>query len=160
RSTAPAPLGGLMKRPSVLLISLLLLALALPAQAWIRSPATTFAALPAGATTPEGITVDPQTGDVYVSTFGFPDGVPAAAGQVVVFDAQGKLLRQLVVTPSNGLASVSPHLLGLAFHPVTHALLVLDFGNGNVIQVNPNTGAASPFSTIGGSAGLNALTFD
>jgi sugar lactone lactonase YvrE len=147
-----------MKHPSVLFISLLLLAIAFPTQAWIRSPATTFAVLPPGATTPEGITVDPQSGDVYVSTFGFPDGTPATAGQVVVFDAQGKLLRQLVLTPQGGLLSVSPHLLGLAFHPATHALLVLDFGNGNVIQVDPNTGAATPFSSIGG--GLNALTFD
>lgn len=63
-----------MKRlfaPSLLLLLLLAL-VALPSQAWIRSPATTFATLPAGATPPEGIAVD-AGGNVYVSTFGFPE---------------------------------------------------------------------------------------
>ncbi len=150
-----------MKRHSgFVLTALLALALAAPAQAWIRSPATTFATLPAGATTPEGITVDPQTGEVYVSTFGFPDGTPATAGQVVVFDAHGNLLRQLVLAPSGGLAQISPHLLGLAFNPANHDLLVLDFGLGNVLKVEPNTGVATLYSSVGAGSGLNALTFD
>jgi DNA-binding beta-propeller fold protein YncE len=148
-----------MKRPSVLFISLLLLALALPAQAWIRSPATTFATLPPGVTTPEGLTVDPVSGDVYVTAFGFPESGPATIPQIAVFDQQGKFLRTLTLTASGNLA-VSPHLLGLAFHPATHALLVLDFGGKNVLNVDPSTGAATAFSLIGGNAGLNALTFD
>ena len=134
-----------------------LLALALvsvPAAAWIRSPATTFATLPPGATPPEGLTVD-TNGDVYVATFGFPaSGESHAPGQVIVFNAQGKLLRQLTV------AGASPHLLGLAFHPMTHQLLVLDFGAGKVLIVDPQTGASSLFSDIGSTSGINALTFD
>ena len=139
-----------------------------PAAAWIRSPATTFATLPTGATTPEGITVGPD-GNVYVSTFGFPEP-PALSGpaQVVVFDAHGNLLRDLVVT---GPDAPTPHLLGLAFHPTTHALLVLDFGGGKVLNVNPFTGVESLFADIGTACGsfplvcttgpgLNALTFD
>jgi sugar lactone lactonase YvrE len=71
-----------------------------------------------------------------------------------VFNAQGKLLRQLTV------AGASAHLLGLAFHPMTHQLLVLDFGAGKVLIVDPQTGASSPFSDIGPKSGINALTFD
>jgi hypothetical protein len=59
---------------------MLALALTAPAEAWIRNPATTFATLPSGATTPEGIRVD-NSGNVYVTTFGFPDSGPAATGQ-------------------------------------------------------------------------------
>lgn len=152
-----------------LFMASLALLLASPAQAWIRSPATTFATLPSGATPPEGITVD-KAGDVYVSTFGFPEAGPSAnPGQIVVFDAHGKLLRQFPV------ATASPHLLGLAFHPTTNALLVLDFGFGKVLNVDPTTGALiSVFADISGAAcsafpadctspngvGLNALTFD
>jgi sugar lactone lactonase YvrE len=42
---------------------------------------------------------------------------------------------------------------------MTHELLVIDFGAGNVLRVNPYSGAASVFSPIPGG-GLNALTFD
>jgi sugar lactone lactonase YvrE len=134
-----------------------LLALALvslPSMAWIRSPATTFASLPAGATTPEGIAVD-ASGNVYVSTFGFPESGPSIEpGRIVVFDAHGKLLRQFMV------AGASPHLLGLGVNPTTHALLVADFGAGKVLSIDPTSGAPQVFTDIGPSSGLNALTFD
>jgi sugar lactone lactonase YvrE len=151
--------------------ALLALALAAPAGAWNRNPATTFATLPAGATTPEGITVD-SAGNVYVTTFGFPDSGPAAKSELVVFSPNGKLLRQVTVSPA------SAHLLGLAFHPITGDLLVLDFGAGKVLNVDPQTGAATVFADIGAACGalcvnpltcetpsppgpgLNALTFD
>jgi sugar lactone lactonase YvrE len=125
-----------------------------PTAAWIRSPATTFATLPAGATPPEGLTVD-NSGNVYVTTFGFPASGPTSApGQLIVFDHSGNLIRQVAI------AGASPHLLGLAFHPATHDLLVLDFGAGKVLRVDPISGASSVFSDIGGGSGLNALTFD
>ena len=79
-----------------------------------------------------------------------------------------------------GIPDASPHLLGLAFNPVTGDFLVLDFGAGKVLRVNPLTGAVlavfadifakctstpglcpitpSPFPP--GFPGLNALTFD
>jgi len=144
-----------MKRVGLAVAALLVGALlSLPAVAWNSSPATTFATLPTGATPPEGITVAPN-GDVYVSTFGFPaSGASSSPGQIIVFDNHGKLLRQLVV------ADASPHLLGLAYRPVTRDLLVLDFGAGKVLSVNPQTGASSVFSNIGATSGLNALTFD
>lgn len=146
-----------MQRTLRLLVAAsLALVLAAPVQAWIRSPANTFATLPSGATPPEGITLD-AAGNVYVTTFGWPaSGESHDPGQLIVFDAHGKLLRQLVVTGQG--VFVSAHLIGLAFHPITGDLLVLDIGTGNVLRVDPFTGAATLFSAIGG--GVNALTFD
>jgi DNA-binding beta-propeller fold protein YncE len=174
-----------MKRMGIALAALLALALvSFPALAWIRSPATTFATLPTGATPPEGLTTGPN-GDVYASTFGFPaKGPTSSPGQVIVFDSQGKLLRQMtLLSGGTGIPDATPHLLGLAFNPVTHDFLVLDFGAGKVLRVNPLTGAVlAVFADIGaqcsstpglcpvippdsppdttGTPGLNALTFD
>ncbi|HSB68769.1 MAG TPA: SMP-30/gluconolactonase/LRE family protein [Candidatus Methylomirabilis sp.] len=142
-------------RPASRVLPLALLSLTLlvaPAGAWIRSPATTFATLPAGSINPEGITVDAK-GNVYVTTFA-PSQTPP--GHLVVFDHSGHLLRQVEVDGSSNL------LLGLAFHPKTGALLVLDLGGAQVLKVNPVTGASTIFATIpgGAAAGPNALTFD
>jgi sugar lactone lactonase YvrE len=74
-----------------------------------------------------------------------------------VFDHDGHLIRQ------KSVAGSSPHLLGVGFHPTTHAFLVIDFGAAKVLKVDPNTGASSVFMTVptpAGSTGLNALTFD
>ena len=145
-----------MKRPCLSLIAALVAftALSPPAMAWIGSPATTFATLPAGATPPEGLTVD-ASGNVYVTTFGFPASGPTSdPGQLIVFDHAGKLIRQVAI------AGASAHLLGLAFHPATQDLLVLDFGAAKVLRVDPISGASTIFSDIGGGSGLNALTFD
>jgi sugar lactone lactonase YvrE len=135
-------------------LTLLLLAsfalLASNAAAWERGKAERFAALPAGAPNPEGITVE-RNGDVYVT--GFDPTAPAGPGRVFVFDNDGDLKRVLRPTGSSNA------LLGIAFHPMTHQLLVVDFGAGNVLAVDPHTGAAVVFSAIPGG-GLNALAFD
>jgi len=124
------------------------------AKAWDRGDVELFATLPAGATGPEGLTVGAD-GNVYVTTFGFnAQGEQPGPGKLYVFNDDGKLLRQVNVAGSTS------HLLGLAFHPTTHALLVIDFGAGKVLNVDPQTGTASVFMTVTGSAGLNALTFD
>ena len=145
-----------MSRLRVLILVVLLTAAPF-AHAWIRSPATEFATLPPGAVNPEGITAD-AAGNIYVTTF---DPTGQTPGQLIVFSASGKLLRQVAI------AGASPQLLGLAFHPTTGKLLVIDFGPvlvpggaARVLEVNPNTGASSVFMTATGSAGLNALTFD
>ncbi len=146
-----------MTRTRLIVLALcLLLVAALPAAAWLRSPALLFSVLPDGATGPEGLAVGPD-GNVYVATFGFNAGGEAAApGQLYVFRPNGHLLRQVAIQGS------SAHLLGIGFHPQTGTLLVIDFGAAQVLAVNPVTGASSVFMTPSDAtnSGLNALTFD
>ena len=121
------------------------------ASAWDRGEVERFATLPPGALNPEGIAVEPRSGDVYVTGFN-PTG--AGKGQIYVFDEDGRFERTIDVSPS------SSALLGLDFHPTTHRLLVIDIGAGNVLDVNPHTGVASVFMPATAGDGLNALTFD
>src|SRR5215471_9867837 len=118
---------------AVLLAASLLLTPAMLGQqtAANRTAADIFAVLPDGSTGPEGLTVGAD-GNVYVATFGFnASGSASGPGQLFVFNPEGHLLRQVSIQNS------SPHLLGLAFHPTTGALLVIDFGAGKVLNVNP-----------------------
>ncbi|MFZ2652979.1 MAG: NHL repeat-containing protein [Burkholderiaceae bacterium] len=137
-----------------ILVTLLLTAVAQLGHAWDRTPATRFATLPAGATNPEGITVDSR-GNVYVATFAV-GGTSSGVGQVFVFGRHGQLLNTI------NIAGASTFLLDLAFHPTTGDLLVIDFGQQQVLKVDPATGASTVFTIIpgGGAAGPNVLTFD
>lgn len=140
-------------RLAIATLVLLILA-AVPMSAWERSRATIFAVLPEGSSGPEGLTIGPD-GNVYVATFGFTaSGSASGPGQLFVFTPSGRLLRQV------GVANSSPHLLGLAFHPTTGALLVIDFGGHQVLTVDPTTGDSQLFFAVNDAAGLNALTFD
>ncbi|HSS64614.1 MAG TPA: SMP-30/gluconolactonase/LRE family protein [Gammaproteobacteria bacterium] len=134
--------------------ALMLLLLPLGASAWIRSPATTFAVMPEGATNPEGIAVGPA-GDIYVSTFAV-GGTDSGVGEIFIFNPGGEFIRKVAVAGSSTL------LLELGFHPFTGDLLVIDFGNQQVLDVDPVTGTSSIFATIpgGAAAGPNVLTFD
>jgi sugar lactone lactonase YvrE len=127
----------------------------LDAAAWDRGVVERFATLPEGAPNPEGITADGH-GNIYVTGFN-PFASPP--GKLFVFDRDGDLTHELNVKGS------SQSLLGLAFHPFNRLpnnhrqLLVIDFGAGNVLSVDPETGASTIFASILGG-GLNALTFD
>jgi sugar lactone lactonase YvrE len=131
---------------------------AAPANAWDRSRVDVLTVLPD--VTPgvqssvEGLTVGPD-GNIYVPTFGF-NTKGALTGNAVLFviDPNGNVIRKVTI------ANSSPHMLGLDFNPVTGALWVLDFGAGNVLQVNPVTGASSVLAGPIANSGLNALTFD
>jgi sugar lactone lactonase YvrE len=139
--------------------SLLLVCFALcplGAAAWDRGHVEKFGTLPPGSAGPEGLTVD-RHGNVYVTTFA-PTAPAGTLGQLYVFDDDGHLIRHV------GVSGSSSALLGLAFHPITNELLILDFGASKVLRVDPFTGASTVFSsvpvdpTLG--SGLNALTFD
>src|SRR6267378_3787300 len=151
------PTGGLpMTVRTSLLAALSVLILSPAAPAWDRGEATTFARLPQPERNPEGIALDKKTGDVYVADFDFR-GTNDKLGHVIVFNKDGKLLRVLRLA---GVPGSSSALLGLDFHPTTHALLVIDFGAQQVLNVNPKTGASTLFTKLDSAAGPNALTFD
>jgi SMP-30/Gluconolactonase/LRE-like region len=133
---------------------------ALPAGGWERGVVDVLAVLPD--VTPgvqssvEGLTVG-LDGNIYVPSFGY-NTQGALTGNAVLFviSPKGDIVRQVTIVNS------SPHMLGLEFNPVTGALWVLDFGAGNVLDVDPRTGASSVLN-VGGpiaGSGLNALTFD
>jgi sugar lactone lactonase YvrE len=132
---------------------------AMPANAWDRGDVDLLTVLPDATpgqpSSVEGLTVGPD-GNIYVTTFGFnAQGALAGNAVLYVIRPNGTLVRQVTI------ANSSPHVLGLRFNPVNKFLLVLDFGAGQVLHVDPMTGASSIFATptIAGS-GLNALTFD
>lgn len=138
---------------------LLLLALPLHAVAWERGSVQSFASLPPGSPNPEGITADSH-GNIYVTGFGptTPQGA-TGPGYVFVFGQNGKLLRTLRPAISSNA------LLGIAVHP-DGDLLVVDFGQSQVLRVDPNTGSASVFMTVpppvppATQHGLNDITLD
>ena len=129
-----------------------------PATAWDRGDADVLAVLPD--VTPgvpssvEGLTVGPDD-NIYVPTFGF-NATGEVTGNAVLFvlKPNGDLVRKVTIAGS------SSHMLGLGFNPVNGFLLVLDFGAGKVLHVNPVTGASTVFMGPIAGSGLNALTFD
>ena len=129
-----------------------------PAGAFDRGDVDVLAVLPDATpghpSSVEGLTVGPD-GNIYVPTFGF-NATGALTGNAVLYviKPDGKLLRQVTI------ANSSPHVLGLRFNPVNGFLLVLDFGAGKVLHVDPVTGASSVFVPPIANSGLNALTFD
>lgn len=101
----------------------------------------------------EGLTIDSK-GNVYTPTFN-PTG--PGPSQLFTFDSQGNLLNSVRIKGSSNA------MLGLAFRPGTNELLVIDFGAGQVLSVNPSNGNAAPCITLPPgtpSPGLNGITFD
>jgi sugar lactone lactonase YvrE len=125
-----------------------------PANAWTRGQVDVLAVLPAASGSVEGITVGPD-GNVYAPTFGFnTTGALGGSAKMFVISPSGSIVRTVTIAQS------SPHVLGLAFNPVTNILWVLDFGAGKVLAVDPTTGGSSVLAGPIANSGLNALTFD
>src|SRR6516164_5886590 len=146
----------------------LAIAISAPAAAWERGSVETFALIPSGFPMVEGLTVGPD-GKVYTATFN-PTATQGPA-QLFTFDNDGKLLASVpIMIGQQGLPPKpsSPTILGLEVIPkTTNKLLVLDFGAGEVLLVdptaNPTTGNATecivlPTGPTG--SGLNGITFD
>jgi hypothetical protein len=97
-----------------------------PASGWERGDVDVLAVLPD--VTPgmpssvEGLRVGPD-GNIYVPSFGLNSkGALTGNAALFVISPKGDILRKVKI------ANSSPHMLGLAFNPVTGALWVLDFG--------------------------------
>jgi len=136
-----------------LLAALTLLTAPPAATAWERGQVKTFATLPAGEAHPEGIAVD-REGNVYVTTVAV--NKPASSeGTLLVFDREGRHLRTVTIKGSTRL------LLDIQFHPRTGKLLVADYKGGKILSVDPMTGDATVFMTVGGRGpGLNSIIVD
>ena len=131
---------------------------ATPATAWDRGKVEVLTVLPdvmpGVKSSVEGLTVG-FDGNIYVPTFGFnTQGSLSGNAVLFVISPDGDVIRKVTI------ANSSPHMLGLAFNPVTRALWVLDFGAGKVLKVDPVTGASSVLAGPIANSGLNALTFD
>ncbi len=137
---------------SVATLSCVFLLFQLPADAWDRSHATTFAVLPPGSAHPEGITTDSK-GNFYVVTWDYDHlGHP---GHLIVFSSEGKFQRRVEI------AGASSRLGDVSFQQGTGDLLVVDYGGKQVLKVDPMTGASSVFTSIPGEkAAPNGMTFD
>jgi sugar lactone lactonase YvrE len=136
-----------------------------PASAWDRTtnPAELFTVIPSGFPMVEGLTVGTD-GKVYAQTFN--PTAKKGPSQLFTFGSDGTLLKQVNIFGS------SSAMLGLEVIPTTPptnppALLVLDFGAGQALVVDPTKEGnnASPCITLppGNQApvsGLNGITFD
>ena len=137
----------------------LAISIATPAAAWKRGTVENFL-LPSDSPMAEGLTVGPD-GLIYASTFN-PTGSPPS--KLITFKPDGSVNKEVNIQGS------SQATLGLGVIPgTTNALLVLDFGAGKVLAVNPQNGNASVCITLPSDnynpdgttkSGLNAITFD
>ena len=138
---------------------------AAPASAWNRGNVQVLTVLPDLINQPgvkssvEGITVGlPPDNNIYAASSGVnAETPPTDPANLFVIAPDGTLVRQI------SIGNASPFVNGLRFNPATGALWVLDAGNGQVLNVDPTTGASSflaDSTLFPAGTTLNALTFD
>ena len=100
-----------------------------------KNAAKVFASLPDGVAFPEGITANPETSEIYVSTFNF-DG----KNKLLRYSPNGKLLAQIDFggTP----------LLGLAFNPKDKKVYIANFGASMIQRVLNDFDSATPVENV------------
>jgi sugar lactone lactonase YvrE len=101
-----------------------------------RDSVERFATLPDGVRFPEGITANPATHDIYVSTLDFGPN----ANKVLRFNRNGRLIAQknFGATP----------LLGLAFHRASAKVYIANLGAGKIQRIAANFDAATPVEDV------------
>lgn len=104
----------------------------------VRLEVQPFAVLPADVRYPEGLAVDPQSGEVYVGTFDARSPAQQRNNRVLRFSAEGALLasRSFGATPLTGLAFVDGQLY------------LLNFGAASVQRLPAGFDADSPIETL------------
>jgi DNA-binding beta-propeller fold protein YncE len=100
-----------------------------------KNAAKVFATLPDGVAFPEGITANPQSGEIYVSTFNL-DG----NNKLLRFGPNGKLLAQIDFggTP----------LLGLAFNSIDGKVYIANFGASMIQRIPHDFSSSTPIENV------------
>jgi DNA-binding beta-propeller fold protein YncE len=98
--------------------------------------AHTFARLPEGVRYPEGITANPETGDIIVGTFDFGPN----QNHLLRFNRRGELEAQ-----SN---FDNTPLLGLAFNPADNKIYIANFGMSQIQRIEADFSADSETETV------------
>ncbi len=138
-------------RKAPIVAAVLPLVIALTGQAWARhtfivdrEAAETFVTLPNGVRFPEGITANPDTGDIYVATFDFGPN----ANKLLRFNKHGGLeaVRDFGGTP----------LLGLEFNPLDGKVYICNFGASKIQRIRANFTAATPVEDVATIPGIGA----
>jgi sugar lactone lactonase YvrE len=150
---------------------------AVPASAWTRGNVDVLFVLPdlvdaGNMTLPgvkssvEGITVGITDNNIYAASSGTTNGrrgTPVPTGPANLFVIADQVGQPGTLVRQKAIGQASPQVLGLRFNPVTNALWALDTGTGQILNVDPLTGASSILvdaSLFPANAFLNALTFD
>jgi len=100
-----------------------------------KNAAKIFASLPDGVAFPEGITANPETGEIYVSTFNF-----GGNNKLLRYSPNGKILAQIDFggTP----------LLGLAFNPKDKKVYFANFGASMIQRILNDFDGTTPVENV------------
>jgi DNA-binding beta-propeller fold protein YncE len=122
--------------------------------------ANTFASLPQGVRFPEGITANPATGDIYVSTFDFGPN----ANKLVRIGRNGHVIAQkdFGATPLLGLGFANGKVYILNFGASKLQRIAADFGAATAVEdiaTIPGIGAPAPRSSGNPDGSSDLITF-